>query len=156
MSKIVVENSSTFQELEKLQERIRRRSYELYLKRGESDGSATDDWLAAEQEIACAPEFLLSEDDRTFKVRIFIPQLGAEDMHVAALPQSLLVCGGSEYRWNENLRFCEPIKPVLKKLDMPAPIDVNAVTAMLERGVLQVTAAKQYGSQKETAAAVAA
>jgi hypothetical protein len=32
-------------------ERIRARAYEIYLQRGDSAGSAEDDWLKAEQEI---------------------------------------------------------------------------------------------------------
>ena len=152
MSEILIENSAAFQGLEKLQELIKRRSYELYLERGGGDGSATDDWVSAEREISHTPGFSLSEDDRTFSVRIFVPQLGAKDLHVAALTQSLLVCGGYDYQPNANLRFCAPIKAVLETVDMPAPIDVNAVTAVLERGVLQVTAAKQYRSAVGAAA----
>ena len=34
-----------------LEERIRRRAYEIYLQRGGEDGAEMDDWLQAEQEI---------------------------------------------------------------------------------------------------------
>ena len=34
-----------------LEERVRRRAYEIYLQRGGQDGSDTDDWLQAEEEI---------------------------------------------------------------------------------------------------------
>jgi hypothetical protein len=34
-----------------LEERIRQRAHEIYLERGGRDGSETDDWLQAEQEI---------------------------------------------------------------------------------------------------------
>jgi len=34
-----------------LQDRIRRRAYELYLARSGSDGCELDDWLAAEREV---------------------------------------------------------------------------------------------------------
>ena len=34
-----------------LEERIRQRAHEIYLKRGGEDGSELDDWLQAEQEI---------------------------------------------------------------------------------------------------------
>jgi hypothetical protein len=34
-----------------LEERIRRRAYELYLQRGNQSGSELDDWLQAEEEI---------------------------------------------------------------------------------------------------------
>jgi hypothetical protein len=34
-----------------LEERIRRRAYELYVERGNQSGSELDDWLQAEEEI---------------------------------------------------------------------------------------------------------
>jgi len=34
-----------------LEERIRRRAYELYVQRGNESGSELDDWLHAEEEI---------------------------------------------------------------------------------------------------------
>ena len=37
-----------------LEERIRRRAYELYLRRGNQPGSDLNDWLQAEEEILSA------------------------------------------------------------------------------------------------------
>jgi outer membrane protein TolC len=34
-----------------LEERIRRRAYELYVERGNQSGSELDDWLQAEEEV---------------------------------------------------------------------------------------------------------
>ncbi len=34
-----------------LEEQIRRRAHEIYLERGDADGSEIDDWLQAEREI---------------------------------------------------------------------------------------------------------
>ena len=39
-----------------LEERIRRRAYELYVQRGNESGSELDDWLQAEEEIQRATE----------------------------------------------------------------------------------------------------
>jgi len=39
-----------------LEERIRRRAYELYVERGNQSGSEVDDWLQAEEEIRSAEE----------------------------------------------------------------------------------------------------
>jgi DUF2934 family protein len=39
-----------------LEERIRRRAYELYVQRGNQSGSELDDWLQAEEEIRQAEE----------------------------------------------------------------------------------------------------
>jgi len=49
-----------------LQEKIRRRAYELYVQRGNQPGSEVDDWLRAEEEIlrARAEEEILRAEDR--------------------------------------------------------------------------------------------
>ena len=48
-------NASTIEALP-LEERIRRRAYELYVERGNQSGSELDDWLQAEEEIRTAEE----------------------------------------------------------------------------------------------------
>ena len=45
-----------------LEERIRRRAYELYVERGNQSGSELDDWLQAEEEIMEAQESMMGED----------------------------------------------------------------------------------------------
>jgi hypothetical protein len=44
-----------------LEERIRRRAYELYVQRGNQPGSDLDDWLQAEEEIRSAAEQAIDE-----------------------------------------------------------------------------------------------
>ena len=44
-----------------LEERIRRRAYELYVQRGNQAGSDLDDWLQAEKEIRRAVERAIDE-----------------------------------------------------------------------------------------------
>ena len=44
-----------------LQERIRRRAYQLYLERGSQPGSELDDWLRAEAEILRAQDAAIDE-----------------------------------------------------------------------------------------------
>jgi len=44
-----------------LEERIRRRAYELYLQRSNQPGSELNDWLQAEEEIRRADEQLVGE-----------------------------------------------------------------------------------------------
>jgi Protein of unknown function (DUF2934) len=44
-----------------LEERIRRRAYELYVQRGNESGSELADWLQAEEEIRRAKEEAIDE-----------------------------------------------------------------------------------------------
>jgi outer membrane protein TolC len=43
-----------------LEERIRRRAYELYVERGNQSGSELDDWLQAEEEVLRSQEQALA------------------------------------------------------------------------------------------------
>ena len=45
-----------------LEEQIRRRAYELYIRRGNQSGSEFDDWLQAEEEILQSREKAMDED----------------------------------------------------------------------------------------------
>ncbi len=45
-----------------LEERIRRRAYELYVQQGNQSGSELDDWLQAEEEIHRAKEQTTQEN----------------------------------------------------------------------------------------------
>jgi hypothetical protein len=45
-----------------LEEQIRRRAYELYLRRGRQSGLELDDWLQAEEEILRAHEDALVDE----------------------------------------------------------------------------------------------
>ncbi|MGD0436089.1 MAG: DUF2934 domain-containing protein [Bryobacteraceae bacterium] len=42
-----------------LEERIRRRAYELYVLRGNQSGSELDDWLQAEEEVRGTEEAMI-------------------------------------------------------------------------------------------------
>jgi hypothetical protein len=44
-----------------LEERVRRRAYELYVQRGNQSGSELDDWLQAEEEVRRAQERAIDE-----------------------------------------------------------------------------------------------
>ena len=44
-----------------IEERIRRRAYELYVERGNESGSELDDWLQAEEEVQRAEEQAVGE-----------------------------------------------------------------------------------------------
>ncbi len=68
-----------------LEERVRRRAYELYILRGNESGSELDDWLQAEEEIRNAAE--ASRRRLTFSP----PSLTAQRVRVAdcaCLPES--------------------------------------------------------------------
>lgn len=144
--------SSILDEVKTLSERIRQHAFELFERRGGVNGFAMDDWLSAERDLFRIPESELIERDGKFEARVSAPGFDAGDVHVTVLPDALIVKGSSTHRHDKtegDVRFCEfDQKTLFRRFDLPEPINVDKVTANLDKGVLQLTALK---SKQETA-----
>jgi HSP20 family protein len=81
------------------------------------------------------------------------------EVKVTALPDALIVSASSSqtHEKNEgNVRFCEfGQKTLFRRFDLPEPINLDKVTAGLNKGVLHLTApkAKQEAEPKPKAVA---
>jgi HSP20 family protein len=145
---------SIFDEMNALSERIRQRAFEIFECRGSGDGFAMDDWLDAERDLLQIPEAELIEKEGRFEIRVSASAFNPDDFQVMALPDALIVKALSTQRHDESegdVRFCEfGQKTLFRRFNLPEPIDLDKVTADLEKGVLQVTApkAKQGTTQK--------
>ena len=136
--------AAIFAETEAVTEQIRQLAYHLFESRGGSDGRDVDDWLAAERELILTPESVLVEKDGKFEIRIPAAGYEARDIHVTALPASLVVRAASENRTGQKI--------LLRNIELPEAIDVDRTTARLDNGTLFVTAA--LDSRKREPAAV--
>jgi len=135
------------EELNAITERIRQRAYELFERRGRTDGSALNDWLTAENDLFITPESDLIDTDNRFELQIAMNGFDANDVEVNALPDALIVRAkaGDKHEMAEgDVRFCDIVgNRLFRKFELPAPIDVDSVTANLYKGVLNLTAPKQ-------------
>jgi len=124
---------------------IRRRAFELFERRNGSNGTDLDDWLQAEREVAFEPAELVDED-KAFKARVALPGFEAKDIEVSATPDAILIQAESAHTHEGcegDVCFCEfSGKNVFRRFDLPAPVDVDKVTATVDKGILQVTAPK--------------
>jgi HSP20 family protein len=127
-------------------EKVRQRAFEIFQRRGSANGRSLEDWLQAELDIVKAPEAELVEKDGTFQVRVAVPGFDVKDIRVTVLPTTLFVLAQTENKEEKRERdvyFSEfGQKQVFRRLDLPAPINVEKVTASLERGILQIMAPK--------------
>ncbi len=154
MSQVAVEkykNSEaipqTFLErLESITDSIRERAFNLFHNRGGAHGSDVEDWLQAERDVAWSPAAELVEDEKELRARIAVPGFDAKDIQVSATPDSLVIEAAATHSHEKkdgSVRFCEfSEKQLFRRLDLPAPIDVDKVKASLDKGILEVTAAK--------------
>jgi HSP20 family protein len=153
-------DSSVVNEMKSLAERIRQRAFEIFERRGAGDGSAVGDWLSAERDLFRIPESELLDRDGKFEARVAAPGIDPADVTVTALPDALIVKGSTVHKHEHSdgdVRFCEfDQRTLFRRFDLPEPINVDQVTANLDKGVLQLTArksAQQSGSGKSLRAA---
>ncbi len=137
------QSPSLTNKLEALAERVRRRAYEIFERRG-TDGQATDDWLQAEHDLIFAAESEVVEKDGKIEIRVAAPGFKAAETHVTVLPHAVIVAAESSHKHEEtnaNVHLCEfGAKNLYRRLDLPNRINVDRVTASLDDGMLRITA----------------
>ena len=97
-------------ELETILDRTQRRAFDLFTQRGGWPGADLDDWLRAEREIAWCPESELTENDREIRIQVAAPGLDMKQIHVTALPESIIVKGDAIHKHQStegSVQFCE-------------------------------------------------
>lgn len=138
--------SPVLNEMKTLADQIRQRAFEIFQGRGAGDGLAVDDWLHAERDLFRVPESELIEKDGKYEARVSAPGIDPGDVQVTVLPDALIVKGSTVHTHDKtdgDIRFCEfDRRTLFRRFDLPEPINVDKVTASLDKGVLQLTALK--------------
>lgn len=133
-------------QMESLADSIKQRAYSLFQQRNGGFGSELDDWLRAERDLTWSPAAELVEQDGRYEAKIALPGLDAKEVQVSALPDALIIKADSKHSHegkNGGVRFCEfSENQLFRRLDLPMPIDVDKVSASLDKGMLQVIAPK--------------
>jgi HSP20 family molecular chaperone IbpA len=133
-------------ETTELLDSVRKRAFELFERRGAVPGNEMGDWLQAEKEVFRVPPVELSEVDGEFQVQLAMPGFDEKDIRVAALPDALIVEGEATQqnrRTSGTVHMCEfGESRVFRRIPLPQPVDVDHVSATLDKGVLQVRAPK--------------
>ena len=163
MANVAVEKShesgfpdNLLQKINAITEEIRCRAFNLFERRGQVTGSDLDDWLQAEREVVLSPASELIEDNNAIHARLALPGFEANDLEVTATPNALVVQAESTHTHEGkegDVRFCEfSGKSIFRRIDLPADIDVDKVTASLEKGILEITAPKAAAKHLQVAA----
>jgi len=133
-------------QMKSLAERIRERAYQLFERRGRNDGSALNDWLEAEDDLLMIPKSDLVESDRKFEMQVAVPGFDANDIEVDVLPDAVIVRAENSHKHegeDDKVQFCEfSEKALFRRFELPAALDVDQVTADLDKGVLTISAPK--------------
>jgi HSP20 family protein len=136
-----------FAEFDRLADRIRMEAYNLFTGRGAVGGHDLDDWLAAERDL-CGPAVEVAERKGEFLLSLALAGFEAADIDVTATPREILIKGekkterkggddASEAGWSEFRSH-----GVLRRVELPAAIDVDKISAKLQHDVLKIVAPK--------------
>jgi HSP20 family protein len=146
-----------WQRMNAIADEIRQRAFGLFERRGQTIGSDLDDWLQAEREVVWSPASELVENKDDFRARVALPGFDAKDLEVTATPSGLIVRAESNHTHGGkegSVCFCEfSGKALFRRLDLPSEIDVNKVTASLDKGILEIDAPKATQSKQLEATA---
>lgn len=110
------------------------------------EGRALEDWTEAEGEVLYSPPSTVSESEHTVHLHAAVPGFAAASLEVNVLPQSITIEGckeqGDRYP-GENAHLSGlGKKRLLRQFDLPARIEPEQVKAILENGVVHITARK--------------
>lgn len=149
------EKPPAFAEVEKTTGQIRQRAFSLFTQHGRLPGFDLDNWLLAQREILGPSAAELVESEKQLKLRVAVPGAEARDLRVTATPEAIIVEANTRHDHSGTdgeLHFCEFSENKLcRQFGLPSKIDVNKVSASLDKGILEVVAAKSADEQTSAA-----
>lgn len=132
-------------------EAIRQRAFGLFQNRNGGNGSDLEDWLQAERDMIWSPTAELADGEKDYRARLALPGFEEKDIHVSAMPDAVVVQADSSHTHegtNGDVRYCEfSDKKLFRRIELPGPVDVDKVSASLDKGILQVVAPKMAEKQ---------
>ncbi len=130
-------------ELQRMQDCIMRRAYEIFRDNGYA-GTDLNNWLAAERELIWKPAVEITEKDNAFTLTFAIPGMSPEDLMIEVTPDEILVKGETrEERKEEGGKvYSSEIKTgsLFRAITFPKKVNPDMVKAELKDGMLKVTA----------------
>jgi len=121
-------------------EKIRKRAYELFQRRGASNGSELDDWFNAERELSIEPAIELRRADGRFEIDAELPDVGPEDLSVQVTDEDVLIQARVARSESTKTSKSETLTELFRAVHLPLPINPEAVKADYKNGHLRLTA----------------
>jgi HSP20 family protein len=140
----VKKSHSVLDQLQKVQDRIMQRAYEIFDGNGQIFGRDLDNWLQAETELLWKPAIELSEKDNEFLVKVAVPGVDAKDLNVEVTPEELLVKGESRHEQEEKKGKIHTTEirsgSIFRTIRFPKKVNPDKVKAEFKNGMLTLTA----------------
>jgi HSP20 family protein len=140
------QSRNIFGDFDAITNRIAERAFGLFRERG-SGGKDLEDWFRAESDLLKPMPLELSETDKDFRVKAEVPGFSTKDLTVQAESNSICIHGKREETKEEKegkkVRYSEvSSNEICRRIDLPASINPDKVTASLNNGVLELNIPK--------------
>jgi HSP20 family protein len=142
--------ASVLDTIREVEERIRQRAHELFLRDG-LFGKDLDNWLLAEKELTWRPAIELSEKDNEFLVKVSVPGVDPKAIDIEVTPEEIVVKASTKEEREERKGDVHTSEirtgDVFRAIRLPKRIDPEKVKAEAKNGMVTLTAAIAEGAQ---------
>lgn len=129
------------QELDRLNDSIAQRAFELFEGNGHWLGHDLDDWLRAESEVLHPLHLEMRETGDAFTIEAEVPGFAVKDLEINVEPRSLRIAGRREVAQETKEKGkvvgrerCSD--QIMRVIGLPTDVDATKVTASLDKGIL--------------------
>lgn len=139
----VIQKGSVADEVQLIEERVARRAYELFERRGSPPGDPWADWFAAERELVRRPAIEVREEAGALLVSASIAGIDPGDIRVEVTQQDVVITDveSDHVQPPAHLHQSE-FRPgrLFRSVHLPLAIDLAQVQAVCRNGVLTMKA----------------
>ena len=145
MGEVAVQKTDSFwDQIQRMEDRVMRRAYDIFRGNGSSIGQDLDNWLTAERELVRKPAIEITEKDNRFEIKIAVTGIEPKDLKVEVTEKDLLVKGETRTEKKEDKGEVHTSEfqsgSVFRSIHLPKKVDPDKVKADLKNGLLTVTA----------------
>jgi len=135
---------SLLEEIEILQDTVRKTAEQFFRARSGSEGTAVDDWVRAERQVFWAPQVELKETATAIHLLIGVPGLRPEQIEVTLLPEQVILAGASvSSDACGQVHFSEfGTGKLFRRILLPSQIHVDSAVVILDKSMLKLSAVK--------------
>jgi HSP20 family protein len=149
----IVAHESLLDRIQKIQDDIAHRAFEIFERNGGPSGHELDHWFEAESEILHPSHVKVEEAEDALTVQAEVPGFNANELQVSVEANRLTISGKRESKKEEKKRgktiyeeHCS--SELLRVIDLPADVDSSKSTATLRNGMLELTLPKAAQTKK--------
>ena len=140
----IKKTKSVFEEIERMQDRIMRRAYDIFSSSGSIFGRDLEDWLQAERELVWKPAIDLEEKENEFRLRIALPGVNPKDIDIEVTPEDILVKADLHHEHKDEKGEVHTSEfasgNLFRSIHLPKTIDADKVKAEFKNGMLTLKA----------------